>query len=72
MMVYITSINFNYESGFEEGFGNVALNFQTVGQPYNISGKIVISKADYMAATGIDELRQKVKDKIIADLSEGA
>lgn len=69
MMVYITNINFNYDEGFEHGFQNVSLNFQTVGQPYGISGKVVISKADYMATTGIDELRQKVKDKIIADLS---
>lgn len=69
MMVYITSINFNYDEGFEHGFNNVSLNFQTVGQPYSISGKIVISKEDYMNATGIEELRQKVKEKIIADLS---
>jgi len=69
MMVYITSINFNYDDGFEHGFNGVSLNFQTVGQPYSISGRIVISKDDYMATTGIDELRQKVKEKIIADLS---
>ena len=68
-MVYITSINFNYDDGFEHGFNGVSLNFQTTGQSYNISGKVVISKEDYMATTGIDELRQKVKGKIIADLS---
>lgn len=72
MMVYITSINFNYEQGFENGFDNVNLNFQTVGQPYDITGKIVMSKADYMEASDINQLRQKVKDQIIADLSEGA
>ena len=69
MIVYITSINFNYDEGFDGGFHNVSINFQTQNKDYNINGRIVISKEDYMNATGIEELRQKVKEKIIADLS---
>lgn len=69
MMVYITNISFNYDDGFEQGFNNVTLNFQTTGQSYNISGRIVISKADYLATSSIDELRDIVKAKIVEDLT---
>lgn len=70
MMIYITSINFNYDNGVEEGFNDVALYFQTVGFPYSISGKMTVTKQQYIETTSIDELRALVKNRIVSDLGE--
>ena len=70
MQIYITSINFNYDDGIEEGFKNVSLHFQTSGFPYSINGKMTVTKEQYMTATNVNEVRQLVKDRIIADLGE--
>lgn len=68
MMIYITNINFNYDDGLEEGFQNVSLIFQTTGFPYTISGRMTVSKEQYLGASGIEELRALVKNRIISDL----
>lgn len=69
MMIYITSIDFNYDKGLDKGFSDVSLTFQTVGFPYTISGRMTITKEDYLANTEIDKLRQFVKNRVISDLS---
>lgn len=70
MTIYITSINFDYDEGYSEGFQGVKLNFTTNSGEYTISGKITISRQDYLDnSSDINELRDLVKNKIIADLS---
>lgn len=68
MMIYITSINFNYDD-YESGFNSVTFNFTSAGATYSVSGSITVSKAEYMGNSGdINSLRQLVKDKIAGDL----
>lgn len=70
MMIYITSINFNYDD-YAEGFVDVTFNFTSTGKTYTISGALTISKAEYMGnAQDINSLRQLVKNKIAEDLQE--
>lgn len=69
MQIYITSINFNYDNGVEEGFSNVSLHFQTSGFPYSINGNMTVTKEQYLGTSNVDEIRQLVKNRIVSDLS---
>lgn len=69
MTIYITDIKLDYTEGYSEGFQSVKLNFTTNGGEYTISGKITISRQDYLDNQGdINTLRDLVKNRIVADL----
>ena len=70
MQIYVSSINFNYDEGVDEGFKNVTLHFQTSGFPYSINGNMTVTKEQYLGTSNVDEIRQLVKNRIVSDLGE--
>lgn len=71
MDVTVTSINFNYENGYNADYTGINLHFANSGQSFNLSGYITVTNAEYLSAAGdINELKSLIKQKVIDKLQE--
>lgn len=62
----ITSINFKYDEGHENNYTTVDVNFNTVDVSFNMSGKIMLSRAEYDGADGdLSALKEAVLTKAV-------
>lgn len=71
MDITVTSINFNYENGYNADYTGVNLYFANSGQSFNLSGYITVTNEEYLsAASDINQLKSLIKQHIINKLQE--